>query len=196
MSCVHYYSKVLKDKRQNLLGLSRGITKAHIVEPAKSHSLLPVPMHMHLSHPSHDAVTPCSVYSCTCTVSGQALCGDSSPSKSIAQSSQIVSRSKSALLSPPQILHLFLPILSAPLPSPKPPLRDPGISRLLLLRGFSPSLLSSSAIIRALRSRSASIAWHSRSGASSIVSSDEIEGERERAEVGVLGMLLKEELLA
>lgn len=44
--------------------------------------------------------------------------------------------------------------------------------------------------------RSASIASLSRSGVSSMVSREEMLGERERADVGVEGMLEKEELLA
>lgn len=105
------------------------------------------------------------------------------------QSSQIVSRSKSARLSPPQILHLFL-FLSPALPKPKPaPGRGPGVSRLLRRGLISPlSFLN-------LAARSASTASHSRSGASSIVSSEDTLGERERVDVGVEGMLEKDELL-
>ena len=44
--------------------------------------------------------------------------------------------------------------------------------------------------------RSASMASLSRSGASSIVSNELIDGDRERAEVGVDGILLNDEELA
>ena len=113
------------------------------------------------------------------------------------QSSQIVSKSKSALLSPPQILHRFL---SLPRPTP----RNRGISRLpflRLLRPPSPSSLSSpspaSARSAASFSRSirSSSSWasdsSSSSGASSMVSREEMDGLRDRAEVGVLGMLVE-----
>lgn len=113
------------------------------------------------------------------------------------QSSHIVSKSRSALLSPPHTDHRFLSRLPLRL-NPKPR----GASRLLRLGGLSST--SSPRSDRSARSaasfnlsiRSASIASLSRSGASSMVSKELIEGDRERCEVGVEGMLLKEELLA
>lgn len=116
---------------------------------------------------------------------------DGARRRSVHQSSQIVSKSRSPLLSPPQMLHLFL---SLPLP---PFLLNPnprGTSKLLLRDPSSSS--SSSAGALSLRILSASIAWLSRSGASSIVSSDEIDGERERMEDGVEEMELKLDVLA
>jgi hypothetical protein len=123
------------------------------------------------------------------------------------QSSQIVSKSRSCLLSAPQTLHLFLFSLALPKPNPWPfPL--PGTSRLPLRnprpRVGSPSLFSSSDPDLARSSEptrrsssrrfSSSRAAASASGVSGIVSREEIEGERERAEVGVLGMEDEEKL--
>lgn len=113
------------------------------------------------------------------------------------QSSQIVSRSKSALLSPPHTDQRFLSRLP-PLLNPKPL----GTSRLPRRRGLSSgssprsarSALSAASFN--LSMRSASIAMLSKSGSSSIVSSDVIEGDRDRCEVGVEGMLLNDEELA
>ena len=93
--------------------------------------------------------------------------------------SSIGSRLKSARLSAPQTDHRFLSLL---LLSP-PPLA----SRLpLLLNSAVPSLSS----VRSLAISSASsIAASSASGVSSMVSREEIEGDRDRNEVGVDGML-------
>lgn len=89
------------------------------------------------------------------------------------------SRLKSARLSAPQTDHRFLSLL---LLSP-PPLA----SRLpLLLNSAVPSLSS----LRSFAISSAScIAASSASGVSSIVSSEEIDGDRDRNEVGVDGIL-------
>jgi hypothetical protein len=106
------------------------------------------------------------------------------------QSSQIVSKSRSALLSPPQMLHLFLSRPEPPLrPNPKPL----GTSK-LRLRG--PSSSSSLSAISFSRCDSSSTASDSRSGTSSMVSRELIDGERERAEDGVEEIELKELLLA
>ena len=93
--------------------------------------------------------------------------------------SSIGSRLKSARLSAPQTDHRFLSLL---LLSP-PPLA----SRLpLLLNSAVPSLSSARSL--AISSAS-SIAASSASGVSSMVSREEIEGDRDRNEVGVDGML-------
>lgn len=115
------------------------------------------------------------------------------------QSSQMVSKSRSALRSPPQTLQRFL-LPSPRLPNPNPTLvLAPGISRLpLRLPSSSPEsspLSAASAAALALPLRSDSMASHSRSGVSSIVSSEDTLGERERDEVGVEGMLEKDEAL-
>jgi hypothetical protein len=108
----------------------------------------------------------------------------------IVQSSQIVSKSRSALLSPPQMLHRFLSLPEPPsLPNPKPL----GTSKLRLL---GPSSSSSLSAISFRRCDSSSTASYSRSGASSIVSRELMEGEREREEDGVEEIELKELLLA
>lgn len=116
--------------------------------------------------------------------------------KNQSQSSQMVSRSRSALRSPPQTLHLFL-LLSPRLPKPKPkpdPDLAPGMSRLpRRLVSPSPALSTASAAFN-LAARSDSIASHSRSGVSSIVSSEDTLGDRERVEVGVEGTLEKDEV--
>lgn len=96
------------------------------------------------------------------------------------QSSQIVSRSRSPRLSAPHTLHLFL---ESRLPKPKVRPRS-GTSR--LERRWSPPSSRSAAAL-SLAIRSASIASSSASGLSSMVSRDEIEGLRERIEVGVEG---------
>jgi hypothetical protein len=107
-----------------------------------------------------------------------------------AQSSQMVSRSRSARLSPPQMLHRFLSLPEPPaLPNPKPL----GTSKLRLL---GPSSSSSLSAINFNRCASSSTASDSRSGASSIVSRELMEGDRERMEEGVDEMELKELLLA
>ena len=115
------------------------------------------------------------------------------------QSSQIVSKSRSALLSPPQMLHRFRSLPAPPRLNPNPL----GTSRLPFRRfgalsspsEASPRSSRSAASLRR-RIRSSSTASLSSSGASSIVSNDEIDGERDRADVGVEGMLLKLLLLA
>jgi hypothetical protein len=97
------------------------------------------------------------------------------------QSSHIVSRFKSLLFSAPHTLHLFLLSL---LPNPELAL-DPNVSKLPLLMP-----LPSTPPFAAARNRSilsASIAASSASGESGIVSSEEMDGERERADVGVEG---------
>lgn len=97
------------------------------------------------------------------------------------QSSHIVSRSRSCRRSAPQTLHLFLESL---LPKPRLRPRPSGTSR-LDLRPSPPSSRSAAAL--SFRIRSASMASSSASGLSSIVSSEEMEGLRERIEVGVDG---------
>lgn len=94
------------------------------------------------------------------------------------QSSQIVSRSKSPLLSPPQTLHLFLSRLPSPLILGAPP------SKLLLLPSASAAALKASTASASFVSTS--------SPASSIVSSELILGDLllDIQLVGVLGTLL------
>lgn len=98
------------------------------------------------------------------------------------QSSQIVSRSKSPLLSAPQTLHLFLlswpASLASPLPLPpsNPPLLLPSLS----IAAFNFAIAS-------LSLSTASAASCSASGESGIVSREEMDGERLRNDVGVLG---------
>lgn len=96
-----------------------------------------------------------------------------------AHHSSIGSREKSALLSAPHTDHRFRSLLLL-----NPPLRR---SR-LLLRLISAAPSCSSALSFAISSASC-IAASSASGVSSIVSSDDMEGDRERNEVGVLGIL-------
>jgi len=109
----------------------------------------------------------------------------SSRKSGASQSSQIVSKFRSLLFSAPQTLHLFLlslppnpPVLgTTPLPAPTAddtPLGMPYKSKNLF---------------RSSRCRlSSSTAKASASGVSGIVSREEIDGERDRVEVGVLGM--------
>jgi hypothetical protein len=98
------------------------------------------------------------------------------------QSSHIVSKSRSPRLSAPQTLHLFL---ESRLPNPKARPLPPGTSR---LNRRPPSRSSSrSAAALSLAMRSASIASSSSSGVSGIVSREEMEGLRERIDVGVDG---------
>lgn len=92
----------------------------------------------------------------------------------------MVSRSRSPRLSAPQTLHLFRESL---LPKPKVRPRS-GTSRLERLKS-PPSSRSAAALSFAILS--ASIASSSASGLSSIVSSEEMEGLRERIDVGVDG---------
>jgi len=99
---------------------------------------------------------------------------------SYAQSSQMVSRSRSPRLSAPQTLHLFLESL---LPKPKVRPRS-GTSKLERL--WSPPSSRSAAAFN-LAIRSASMASSSASGLSSMVSRDDMDGLRERIEVGVDG---------
>ena len=100
------------------------------------------------------------------------------------QSSQMVSRSKSPLLSAPQTLHLFLlSLLPIPIPRRLPPTSS------ISGDSLSASSWSAAAFKRAIFSASSSA-----SGLSSMVSRDEILGERERKEVGVEGMLEEEKL--
>jgi hypothetical protein len=88
--------------------------------------------------------------------------------------SSIGSSEKSARLSAPQTDHRFLSFFV-----PNPP------DDLLLL-----SISSKPAAVRSLASSSASIlAASSASGVSGIVSSELIDGERDRKDVGVLGIL-------
>lgn len=117
-----------------------------------------------VGHPPNDVLPICSCPACL-------------------QSSQIVSKSRSPLLSAPQTLHLFR--LSLP-PNPKPGRRSPGTSRLLLRTSPPPSAALAAA--SSFASLSASSAASSASGESGIVSSDDMEGLRERADVGVDGM--------
>jgi len=100
---------------------------------------------------------------------------------SFIQSSHIVSRSRSTRRSAPQTLHLFR---ESRLPKPRLRPRLSGTSRLDLLAS-PPSSRSAAALSR--RRRSASMASSSASGLSSMVSRDEMEGLRERIEVGVDG---------
>ena len=111
-----------------------------------------------------------------------------------AQSSQIVSKSRSPLLSAPHTLHLFLLSL-APKTTPKPLV--PRImllavvdSALLRRRVPPPLALSASSSAAALRRAifSISSAASSASGESGIVSREEMLGERDRNEVGVEGI--------
>ena len=93
----------------------------------------------------------------------------------------MVSRSRSPRLSAPQTLHLFR---ESRLPNKGRAV--PGTSRLDLRVPSSPSFSrSAAAFSRAIRS--SSMASSSASGMSSIVSRDEMEGLRERIEVGVEG---------
>jgi len=112
------------------------------------------------------------------------------------QSSQIVSKSKSPLLSPPQTLHLFFPVNTvAPLtPSAQPLHRILPVSEDEDSGSLSPSLSLSLSLSRKLRRRDSSAAWvsasdssSSSSGASAMGSRLLIEGLRERKEVGVEG---------
>lgn len=89
-------------------------------------------------------------------------------------SSQIVSRSRSPLLSAPQTLHRFLLSLM-----PRPPASELKLIRLLLTSSLRSSL-STAAFSLAMLSASASS-----SGVSSMVSNDDTLGDLERADVGV-----------
>jgi hypothetical protein len=100
---------------------------------------------------------------------------------SIVQSSHTVPSERSTRRSPPQTLQRFLASL---LPKLKLRPRPSGTSR-LDLRGSPPSSRSAAAFNCAMRS--ASRARSSASGLSSMVSRDEMEGLRERIEVGVEG---------
>jgi hypothetical protein len=99
------------------------------------------------------------------------------------QSSQIVSRFKSPLLSAPQTLHRFRLSL-APNPRVLPRGPDPSNDG-LDFRSSTPSAASAAAFNCAIRSASRAAA--SASGESGIVSRLEILGLRDRAEVGVEG---------
>jgi len=101
----------------------------------------------------------------------------------VRQSSQIVSKSRSCRLSAPHTLHLFLESRR-----PKPKLRRSlGTSKLDLLPVSSPPFSrSAAAFSRAIRSASSASA--SASGVSGIVSREEMDGLRERIDVGVDGI--------
>lgn len=86
--------------------------------------------------------------------------------------SSMGSREKSALLSAPQTDHRFLSLLL----------------RKLLPRTSKEDLLGSPSSARGLPSSSSSMAASSASGISSIVSSELIDGDRDRIDVGVLGI--------
>ena len=94
------------------------------------------------------------------------------------QSSQMVSKFRSLLFSAPQTLHLFL--LSRE-PNP-PPFLEPSVSN-------DPRRKPSDPVERIRSSLSASMAASSASGESGIVSSEEMDGLRDRADVGVEGTL-------
>jgi hypothetical protein len=99
------------------------------------------------------------------------------------QSSHIVSRFKSPLLSAPHTLHRFRLSLPKLVANDLP--RGPGVSRFPFVFESSPllSAASASAFSCAIRSASCFRAASSASGESSIVSSDEIEGLRDLADV-------------
>ena len=99
---------------------------------------------------------------------------DSLHSEFVAQSSQIVSKSRSPLRSAPQTLHLFRLSFITP---PKLDLR------------LTPSSASASPSLSAAAFNLARFsASSSASGESGMVSRDEMLGERDRKEVGVDGM--------
>lgn len=114
------------------------------------------------------------------------------------QSSQIVSKSKSCLLSAPQTLHLLDLSLPIPLPDPllplpiTPPASLPPFRLSLSLPDPLPpssSSLSFFSLLNFLAILSASTAASSSSGLSGIVSKELIDGDRERRELGVVGLL-------